>query len=226
MFRLLSLLAPFLLLGCGEPVTKDTSARILLLGDSMFAANAIGAHTVTNGLETALGEEVIDRSVIGARYFYPLPFSGAAGMRLDAQYRAGKWDWVVMNGGGNDLLFGCGCGACDSMLNRLVTADGKEGAISAYIAKIRTSGARVVYAGYLRNPGFAKPIRACGPAGNELDQRLAKMADLDKGVFFISMADLVPMGDSSYHQFDRIHPSPKGSRAIADRIAKRIKDGR
>jgi lysophospholipase L1-like esterase len=29
----------------------------------------------------------------------------------------------------------------------------------------------------------------------------------------------VPYGDSSFHQVDLIHPSPKGSRAIAERLA-------
>lgn len=219
---------PFLLFclafsGCGEQITSTTKSRILLLGDSMMAANAIGRHSVADGLEAELREEVIDRSVNGARYFYYLPISGAAGLRLDAQYRPGKWDWVVLNGGGNDLLFGGGCGQSTNQLDRLITPDGRHGAIPGFVANIRASGARVLYVGYLRNPGTFTPIKACGPAGNELDRRLAKMAALDKGVESLAIADLVPYGDSSYHQLDRIHPSPKGSRAIARRIAAYLK---
>jgi lysophospholipase L1-like esterase len=210
-------------MGCGEAVTSTTQSRILVLGDSMMASNSVVNGTVADGIEAALGEEVIDRSVIGARYFYLLPLSGAAGLRLDAQYRPGKWDFVVLNGGGNDLLFGCGCGKCDGVLNRLVSPDGRTGAIPTFVAKLRASGARVVYVGYLRNPGTATPVKACGPAGNELDRRLGRMAALDSGVDFLAMSDLVPNGDTSFHQFDRIHPSPKGSRAIAQRIAARIK---
>jgi lysophospholipase L1-like esterase len=210
-------------MGCGEAVTSTTQSRILVLGDSMMASNSVVNGTVADGIEAALGEEVIDRSVIGARYFYLLPLSGAAGLRLDAQYRPGKWDFVVLNGGGNDLLFGCGCGKCDGVLNRLVSPDGRTGAIPTFIAKLRASGARVIYVGYLRNPGTATPVKACGPAGNELDRRLGRMAALDSGVDFLAMSDLVPNGDTSFHQFDRIHPSPKGSRAIAQRIAARIK---
>jgi lysophospholipase L1-like esterase len=210
-------------MGCGEAVTSTTQSRILVLGDSMMASNSVVNGTVADGIEAALGEEVIDRSVIGARYFYLLPLSGAAGLRLDAQYRPGKWDFVVLNGGGNDLLFGCGCGKCDGVLNRLVSPDGRTGAIPTFVAKLRASGARVIYVGYLRNPGTATPVKACGPAGNELDRRLGRMAALDSGVDFLAMSDLVPNGDTSFHQFDRIHPSPKGSRAIAQRIAARIK---
>lgn len=225
MFKQLCFVASFALLsGCGETVGPNTQARILLLGDSMMAANSAENQTVADGIEQILGEEVIDRSVIAARYFYILPITGAAGLRLDAQYRPGPWKWVVLNGGGNDLLFGGGCGASTTQLDRLVSPDGKRGAIPAFVAKLRTSGARVLYVGYLRNPGRGTPIKACGPAGNEMDRRLAKMAALDKGVDFMPLSDLVPYGDISYHQLDRIHPSIKGSQAIAARIAEHIKN--
>jgi lysophospholipase L1-like esterase len=224
MFKTLSFLLSFLvLLGCGEPVTETTKSRILLMGDSMMASNSLGGNTVAKWMESDLREEVIDRSVSGAKYFYYLPISGAAGLRLDAQYRPGKWDWVVLNGGGNDLLFGGGCGQSTDQLNRLITPDGRHGAIPAFVANIRSSGARVLYVGYLRNPGTFTPIKSCGPAGNELDRRLALMAGLDRGVAFLPLSDLVPHGDSSYHQLDRIHPSPTGSRAIAQRITAQIK---
>jgi acyl-CoA thioesterase-1 len=35
---------------------------------------------------------------------------------------------------------------------------------------------------------------------------------------FVSLADLVPEGDTSLHARDHVHPSVKGSRAIAARI--------
>ena len=224
MLRTLPLLLSCLLIsGCGETVSESTEARILLMGDSMMASNAIGGNTVANWMEANLGVEVIDRSVAGAKYFYYLPISGAAGLRLDAQYRPGPWEWIVLNGGGNDLLFGGGCGASTTQLDRLITPDGKHGAIPGFVANLRASGARVLYVGYLRNPGMATPIKSCGPAGNEMDRRLTKMAALTEGVDFMAISDLVPYRDPSYHQLDRIHPSPKGSREIARRIAKHIK---
>ncbi|NEX47031.1 SGNH/GDSL hydrolase family protein [Pseudotabrizicola algicola] len=215
----LMLVALAALFGCGEPVAQGSAARILLLGDSMFATNRASNRAVADVLEAELGQEVLDRSVFGARYFHPLPLTGAAGMRLESQYREGDWDWVVMNGGGNDLLLGCGCSLCQGVLNRLVSADGRSGTIPAHVARIRASGARVVYAGYLRNPGMGTPIKHCGPAGNELDRRLALMAGFDAGVTFVPMADLVPYRDTSYHGPDRIHPSVKGSQGIGARLA-------
>jgi hypothetical protein len=143
-------------------------------------------------------------------------------LKITEQFRPGKWEWVVLNGGGNDLLFGCGCGKCDKQLDRLISSDGQRGAIPDFVSKIRTSGAKVIYAGYLRHPGVKTPIKACVPVGNELDRRLGLMAKLDAGVHFQSMADLVPHGDRSYHLGDRIHPSPKGSQAIGHRITQVI----
>ena len=173
----IALLSLFLLLGCGETVTASSKdARILLMGDSMMAANRTSGRAVANAIEARLGEEVIDRSVVASRYFYYLPISGAAGLRLPAQFKAGNWDWVVINGGGNDLLFGCGCGMCNGMVDRLVNKDGTAGAIPELMSRIRQSGAKVVYAGYLRNPGLYTPVRACRPYGDELDRRLARMA--------------------------------------------------
>jgi acyl-CoA thioesterase I len=217
------MLALFLLLGCGETVDGKTDARILLLGDSMMASNRGSGQSVANVIEAELGEEVIDRSVMGARYFYALPISGKAGLRLTEQYRQGNWDWVVLNGGGNDLLLGCGCGKCDAILDRLVSKDGRSGAIPKFVAQIRKGGAKVIYAGYLRSPGSSTPIKACRAAGNELDSRLAKMARSYAGVTVLPMSNLVPNGDGSFHQPDLIHPSAKGSRGIGARIARVLK---
>jgi acyl-CoA thioesterase-1 len=203
--RLIFVLVLALVTACGEPVSPGDGARILVLGDSMLAMNRNTGGAVAQILESGLDEPVTDRSTPGARYFHALPVSGAAGMRIDAQYRSGDWDWVVMNGGGNDILFGCGCGACTRVLDRLVSADGSAGAIPALVGRIRAEGARVIYLGYLRNPGVQTPIKACGPAGNELDRRLAKMAARDPGVTFVALSDLVPWGDRS---LSRGRPDP------------------
>lgn len=208
--------------GCGERVPTEGSARILLLGDSMFASNTSTNGGVADVIEAALGLEVVDRSVLGARYFHALPISGSAGLKLTAQFRPGPWDVIILNGGGNDLLFGCGCGRCDGILDRLISPDGRQGAIPSFVAELRKTGAQVVYAGYLRNPGTRTAIKACGPAGNELDRRLVILDKLDPGMVFLPMSDLVPRGSLAYHQIDRIHPSRLGSREIGLRIARQI----
>lgn len=200
--------------------------RVLVMGDSLMASNRLKGGAVSHALGRALGIKVKDHSTIGARYFYILPLTGAAGLRIDAQFRGGPWDYVVLNGGGNDLLFGCGCGPCNRMLDRLVSADGTKGAIPDLVAEIRKTGARVIYTGYLRTPGVISPVEGCGPLGDRMDARLARMAKSIDGVSFVALSDLVKKdGDISFHAIDLIHPSVKGSRAIAARIAHLIDGG-
>lgn len=196
--------------------------KVLMLGDSLLASNRLAGASVANALAAQTGADVEDRSVIGARYFYQLPLTGSAGMRIPSQFRKGDWDVIVVNGGGNDIMFGCGCGKCDKMVNRLIGTDGTSGAIPELVASLQATGAKVVFVGYLRSPGFVVPVEHCGPIGDEMDRRLARMDKVMKNVTFLAMSDLVPHGDRSFHGLDLIHPSAKGSAAIAARIAKAI----
>ncbi|MEM8655161.1 MAG: SGNH/GDSL hydrolase family protein [Pseudomonadota bacterium] len=207
------------LLGCTERVPASGEARIIATGDSLLAWNGGSNRSVVAALETEVDAEVVDRSVAGARYHYALPISGRLGVRIGAQYVPGPWDWVVMNGGGNDLWLGCGCRKCDAQLDRLIADDGADGTVVDTVARARADGARVIYVGYLRTPGQPSIIDHCRTWGDAFETRLARMAAQDDGVTFLSIADLVPHGDLSFHDVDRIHPSPKGSAAIAARIA-------
>lgn len=192
------------------------------MGDSLLAWNRSSGHSIANEVERLLGEPVLDRSVSGAQVMYALPITGAMGLHIRKQYRMGPWQWVILNGGGNDLWLGCGCHRCDYRLNSMLSPDGSAGHIAGTVAEMRQSGAKVIYIGYMRSPGRGSVIESCTDVGNDLDRRLHRMAERDPGVFFISNQDLVPFGDGSFHAFDRIHPSAKGSRAIAERIAQII----
>lgn len=210
------------LAGCGESVPHSQSPRILAMGDSMMAWHAGRDQGIADGLEQILREPVVDRSVVGARVLYHLPITGAMGLNISKQYTPGQWDWIVVNGGGNDLWLGCGCSRCNGKMDRMIGAKGKNGEIARMVGDMRKSGARVIYVGYLRSPGVGSIIEHCREEGNELERRLSRMAQADAGVHFVSLQDLVPYGDRSFHAGDRIHPSQKASRAIAQRIARII----
>lgn len=219
----LILLASITLIGCTESVPSSGTARIIATGDSLLAWNSGSERSVIAVLEQRLGAQVVDRSVLGARYHYALPVSGSLGVKISAQYVPGDWDWAVMNGGGNDLLLGCGCARCDRQLDRLISKDGTSGTVVDTVTLARADGAKVVFVGYLRTPGVPSAIDHCTKWGDAYEARLARMAARDAGVTFVSIADLVPNGDRSFHDVDRIHPSPKGSAAIAARIEAAIR---
>jgi acyl-CoA thioesterase-1 len=131
----------------GPTVADVASPRILVMGDSLMATNRMLGGSVAQALSETLAVEVKDNSTLGARYFFQVP---VAGLNIAAQVQDGPWDYVVVNGGGNDLLFGCGCGACTRMMNRLISADGTLGAIPELVGKLREGGAKVIYTGYMR----------------------------------------------------------------------------
>lgn len=206
----------------GTSALADKGARILAMGDSFLVTNSSQKRSIPAVLSKLLKEPVKNRAVSGARIIYNLPISGSLGFNISKQFRQGAWDWIVLNGGGNDLWLGCGCRQCDAKMNRLISRDGTRGEIPKLVSKLRATNARVVYVGYLRSPGAWSPIEGCRDDGDELDARIARLAKRDKGVWFVSMADLVKRGDKSFHAPDMIHPSPKGSAAAARRIAKVI----
>lgn len=220
-YLLLVLLTAFLS-ACTETVSRNENPRILTMGDSLLSAHAMTKKSVSDSIEAMLGEQVVDRSVPGARIVYALPISGAMGMKIEKQFTPGDWDWVVLNGGGNDLLLGCGCVLCKTKLNRLISYNGKYGEIPRLVSSLRRKGARVIYVGYLRSPGLGSPIEHCKKDGDELERRIDMMAQEDDGIYYLSLQDLVPYGDRSYHGLDMIHPSVKASTEIGKRIAKII----
>lgn len=216
MMRWIALCFPVLLAAClsGAPTAEP---RILVIGDSMLAAHKLSDRAVAGTVSSTLGEPVVDRSVIGARLAYQLPVSGALGFNIAQQYRGGKFDWVIANGGGNDLWLGCGCHACVRKMDRLISKDLTGGAIPDLLRRLEDSDAKVLWLGYLRSPGVNSPIESCADVGRELEARITALAARRAGFHYLSMKDLVPHGDRSYHGIDMIHPSIKGSAAIGAR---------
>ncbi|AHC99429.1 GDSL family lipase [Leisingera methylohalidivorans DSM 14336] len=211
-----------LIAACASAVPSEHSPRILAMGDSLLAWHSLAGKSVSDTVARELQEPVVDRSVSAARIIYKLPVSAAAGMQIRRQYQPGKWDWVIVNGGGNDLWLGCGCFACNRKLDKLVSKDGRAGAIPGMLSELRATGAKVIYVGYLRSPGTGSLIEHCRDEGNELEARIERLAELDKGIHFLSLRDMVPFGDRSYHALDMIHPSVKASNEIGQRVAEII----
>ena len=215
----LSALSLIFLVSCADAPTTKGGTSILVMGDSLLASNRWLGASVGQELRKSLRADVVNMPTPGARMIYDLPVSGALGMDIRQQYRIGNWDWVILNGGGNDIWFGCACHKCERKLDRLISADGRSGEIPKLIARMRqTTDAQIIYLGYLSTPGVTSPIESCSDEGRILDARLERFANMTDGFVFISNADLVPDGDTSFHRWDQIHPSINGSREISRRV--------
>ena len=119
--------------------------KILAIGDSLMAWHRIDDKSIADSIAASLGEPVLNRAISGARIIYGLPLTGAMGLRISNQFRDHeRYDWVIITGGVNDFMLGCGCARCDRRMNKMLTADAKQGDIVSLIARIRQTGARVV----------------------------------------------------------------------------------
>ncbi|MCV2887288.1 SGNH/GDSL hydrolase family protein [Ruegeria aquimaris] len=212
-----------LLFACQDSVRHNQDARILAIGDSLLSWNSAFGSSIPDVISKELGQPVVDRSVSGAWMLTRNEDKDGRGVNVPYQYEPGAWEWVVVNGGGNDLLFGCGCGRCDALMDRLITADGTAGQIPDLVRRIRADGAKVLYTGYLRSPDLLTPIEHCKNDGDELEARVARLAAAEEGVYYVSMQDVVPPGGLTYFAPDRIHPARKTSRKVGERLASAIR---
>lgn len=212
-----------LLFACQDSVRHNQDARILAIGDSLLSWNSAFGSSIPDVISKELGQPVVDRSVSGAWMLTRDDDEKGSGMNVPYQYEPGSWDWVVVNGGGNDLLFGCGCGLCDGVMDRLISADGSTGQIPDLVRRIRADGAQVLYTGYLRSPNLLTPIEHCKNDGDELEARIARLAAAEEGFYYVSMQDVVPPGGLTYFAPDLIHPARKTSRKIGERLASAIR---
>lgn len=212
-----------LILLTAPAMSEGRQPKILVIGDSLMAWHKASNRSIGDMLSRYLKEPVVNRSIGGARVLNARSFAAGTGMNIGRQFRGGRWDWVVVNGGGNDLWFGCGCKRCGRNINRMVTISGLYGDMPNLIHRIRATGAKVIVMGYLRTPGVDSSIEHCRDAGDAYEARLQHMARQMDGVYFMSNKDMVPHGDKSFHTKDMIHPSFKGSAMIAKRLALMIK---
>ena len=180
------------------------SPRILTLGDSMMVWNF--QHSIPRQLDRMTNAIVTNRAAIGA-----MILNG----EIPAQFTGSNWNAVVMNGGGNDLLFGCGCLSCDQTIEELISEDLQSGAIVDMLQSISRLVPKIIYVGYLRSPGVGSPIEHCADEGAVLEARIEEFTRNNEGMDFVSLVGVVPDGDRSFHSFDMIHPSSHGSRVIS-----------
>ncbi len=218
MSRIFAIFALLLLGACAGPA-PETPARIAVFGDSMMAWNGLNGASAPQTLARVLNEPVANFAVSGARMTHPLPISSLLGFDIRQQYRHGDWDVILVNGGANDFFFECGCGRCKRTLNRLISEDGQKGALPAFLRKLRDQGAQVIYTGYHRSRGLDGPAKGCRDELDALDARVQQLAEVEGGIGFVALNDVFPIGDPAYYAPDLLHPSHRGSAAIAQRLA-------
>lgn len=212
----------------GRETAPLPETQALAIGDSVLAWNGFRGHAIPDVVARQTGLKFSNLSASGARISHTSQQALAKGGDISRQYVPGPWEWVLLNGGANDLLSECGCRRCEGGLNRLISSDGRRGEIPALVARIRSSGARVMLLGYY--DGNVRPnfFSGCGPVVGRLNARLARLAQGRGGVFYASAKEVIDPADQTHWAIDRVHPSRRGSALIGALVAARIcaADGR
>ncbi|WP_306151346.1 SGNH/GDSL hydrolase family protein [Roseovarius sp. MMSF_3281] len=203
------------------PGAPRSGGDILMIGDSVLAWNRTSGRDVGTALGQSLGRSVTNRATPGAQ-IRKRGFASALGLGIPDQLIRQPWNWVVMNGGANDLGFTCGCTRCDGVIEALISSDGTSGEIVTLINRARGTGAKVLWMGYYRAPNSGT-FQGCRPGLVEIERRIARLAQNTPGVVFIDSEDVITPRDPSLYASDATHPSPKGSAVIGQYLAQGIR---
>ncbi|WP_294619244.1 SGNH/GDSL hydrolase family protein [uncultured Roseovarius sp.] len=219
--RLFATLILITTLSACTPGAPRSGGDILMIGDSVLAWNRTSGRDVGTALGASLDRTVTNRATPGAQ-IRKRGFASALGLGIPDQLVMRPWNWVVMNGGANDLGFTCGCTRCDGVIEALISRDGTTGDIPTLINRARSTGAKVLWMGYYRAPNSGS-FQGCRPGLVEIERRVARLARTSSGVFFVDSEDVIAPRDPSLYAADATHPSPKGSAVIGQYLAQTIK---
>ncbi len=212
----------------GSP-TLGEEPEILVVGDSIMATHGQLCQGVAGHAAVAMGRYVEDHSVGGRRLDHPDHNDDIIG-----QYEPGPWEWVVMTGGGNDMLQECECNveghdeqACMDVLDSLVDLEAGTGEIHDLLATVRaddSNAATVLLLGYyaFTDSSWAN-FDGCNDYLPELNARYEALAELEDDLVYVATQEVV---DRDLHPeriwLDGIHPSLEGAQALGELVADSI----
>jgi acyl-CoA thioesterase-1 len=232
----LILAAASLATGCYEDLCPELETlpdaeapTVLAVGDSIMAMNGQLCQGVAGHAALAMDRAVRDQSLGGRRLDHPDSDDDITG-----QYLEGPWEWVVMTGGGNDLLQECGCNveghdeqACMDVMDSLLDLDAGTGELPDFLAMVRADEANtatVLLLGYYPfTEGSLANFDGCNAYLPELNARYQALAEREEDLVFLPTAELMDLDAHPERIWlDGIHPSVEGSTALGELVAEHI----
>lgn len=193
------------------------SPRIQVIGDSVMTWN--GDNAIPEVMARVLDEDVDNNARAGAR----LTRSNLLVRSVENQFRPGTWDWVVVNGGANDLNRDCRCASCAREIDALISQDGTRGLWPTLISQLTVGGAQnVMILGYYGPTGRGGRTDRCADELAIVDTRLDRLARTQSGVHFVDADPVMGPHTPEFFSSDLIHPNARGSRAIGTLVAEEI----
>lgn len=210
------LIATFGLAACSAMVPRaDLDADVIVVGDSILAWHRSTGRSIPSVVAQQTGLSVTNHSINGAR------FLGSNG--IPTQYTESDWDWVIVDGGGNDLLMWCGTPHAQVVLDNLISADGTAGAMPNFISRVAEQGAQVILLGYYPISDQGGPFVLCQSVLDELAVRQERFAATNPAVSFVDSGQVIGASDSTAYGVDLVHLTPRGSVLVGQLISSNMR---
>ena len=184
------------------------------IGDSIFDWN--DKQSIPQVVGDELGMSVVNNAIGGSKVI------GDEGIPL--QYEEGDWQWVLIDGGGNDLNEGCGCTddeVCNDIINDIIVEDGSGGLIYDVVERATEDGHNVALLGYYED-SVDSEFGNCNDELYVLRQRNTNLASLFETVIFVDPTEVVTPDMTEAYDDDLVHPSEEGGRIVGEFIAESI----
>ena len=193
----------------------DTTG-VQAIGDSIFDWN--DKQSIPHVVGEKLNLPVVNNAIGGSKVI------GDDGIPL--QYEEGDWQWVLIDGGGNDLNEGCGCTdneVCNDIIDSIVAEDGSEGLIYDVVERIIADGHNVALLGYYE-VSVDSEFGNCNDELYILRQRYTNLASLFETAIFVDPTTVVRPDMTEAYDDDLVHPSIEGGRIVGELIAESIEN--
>ena len=202
--------------GTSGDTVASGAIKLLVLGDSALDWNedkSTGDQVGDVLTEKGVSNSVTNNSVSGATLGCGEDNIGDAQNCIPPQYVAGDWTHVLISGGANDVDE-----ACQLSADVIISADLKSGLMVDSVNKLTGAGHKVLLYRCLHlDPKH--PLNTCEQI-QKINQRYKELAASRDDVIEIDAGAVVKNSDPKLYAPDGIHPSPEGSRVIAEHIVK------
>ncbi|WP_323763602.1 SGNH/GDSL hydrolase family protein [Marinovum sp.] len=205
-----------------QPVLAGAQERVLVIGDSILWWNQLSGNSIPQLLGTLPRYDVTNRAAPGAAFSHSGNFRSMLQREIRQQLTGGPWDIIILNGGANDLARECDCRRCDQTLSRMVSPDGRQGEVPAFLDLLRSRAARVVWMDYYPGSVRGGPFAGCTDELADYQIRMKRASDLRPWVRFVDAGDVYDPRDLSLYSRDLVHPTPKGGARIANQLARAL----